>query len=424
MAAVGVTPTSDNTFTQFTKTFRLGGILMIQALDQTGDINGQQLYRLSRLYTLPDFVKKASSDAVYGDDQLENHQFADPTRRQFPCHTAASTYISTLFFMDKKAELDPERATYIEARLDDFGFLHGIGTRLNELKEKLASDRPRDNVDELPDDAFALILEPTESRSGARERHYPMRNALELKKCAEYLKEYRDEFPYKYRQKMASSILDLAQKYGAGLGDLDLFLEKTAGRGAAASYEVGKLLFDRARLLKRAGKVDYAIKMAELAKTVAGRPESIQDQDQLVKLACLVDDADRETGLNRLIEDLPHAEEVFFNITEKVASQMRSEHFATTSGNIYKLVDVDRLKLAEVRDLMGTEFAEAISTGGLFVSPEKVAEIVPTLPRGDAELFDRLMTTCGIHPMAKEAAHEKGGFDDADLKVLAKMHRR
>ena len=71
--------------------------------------------------------------------------------------------------------------------------------------------------------------------------------------------------------------------------------------------------------------------------------------------------------------------------------------------------------------MMGTDFADAISAGGLFVSSEKLAEIVPTLPRGDAELFDRMLNSVGIHPVAKEAAHTRGGFDDADLRALAGM---
>ncbi len=395
---------------------------MIKALDQTGDLNGQQLYRLSKLYSLPDFVKTAGSTDVYGNDQLERHQFADQSMREFPCHTAAATYISTLFFMDKRAALEPGRATFIEARLDDFAFAHGICDTVNKLKVKLATDVPKDNVGSLSDDMFALILENDESQSGKRERHYPMRNALEVKKCAEYLREYHEDFPYKYRQKMASRILDCASNYGAGLGDLDLFLEKQAGRGAAAAFDIGKLLFDRARLLKRAGKLDYAVKMAELAKTVTADDAVVQDQDQIVKLACLVDDVDRETGLRRMVDDLQAPEDVFFSLTEKVASQLRNAHFATTSGNIYKLADVESLKLAEVRDLMGSDFAEAISTGGLFVPPEKLAEIVPTLPRGDAELFDRMLTSFGISPAAKEAAHEHGGFDDDELMALATLH--
>lgn len=396
---------------------------MIQALDQTGDINGQQLYRLSKLYPLPDFVKKASADSVYGNDQLEAHQFGDPAMRQYPCHTASSTYISTLFFMDKRAALNPDRAAFIEGRLDDFAFLHGISERIDQLKEKLAmATKPKPDA-ELSDDAYALILSAEESRSGKVERHYPMRNALEVKKCAEYLKEFSHEFPYKYRQKMASAILDLAGKYGAGLGDLDTFLEKQAGRGAAATQEVGELLFSRARLLKRAGKMDYAIKMAEIAKTVTGRDKALQDQDQLVKLACLIDDVDRETGLNRLVGDLPRPEDVFFNLTEKVASQLRNEHFSTRSGNIYKLADVDGLKLADVRDMMGQDFADAISTGGLFVSPEKIADVIPTLVKGDTELFERLLTSVGISPMAKEAAHAHDGFDIEDYKTLAGLHK-
>src|SRR5687768_14106433 len=112
---------------------------MAIALDQTGDLNGQQLYRLSKLYPLPPFVKTASSDDIYGTENLETHQFADQARRQFPCHTAASTYTSTLFFMDKKAEMDEERAAGIEARLDDFAFIHGITNSAKVLKEKLAA---------------------------------------------------------------------------------------------------------------------------------------------------------------------------------------------------------------------------------------------------------------------------------------------
>lgn len=391
---------------------------MSKILDQTADVNGQQLYRLTKLYPLPPFVKSASSTDIYGEDSLETHQFADPASRQYPCHTAAATYISTLFFMDKKAELDPDRVLYIEGRLDDFAFVHGIGERIKNLKEKLAEAASLPT--QIDDDDYALVLQASETPSGQKEAYYPVRNALEVKKAAEYLKDYQAEIPYRLRQRFAEKVLEKADKYGAGLGDLDDFLQKQAGHGAAASYEVAKLLFDRARLLKRAGKIEYAIKVGELARTVA-ESQGVKDQDQLVKLACLVDDVDRETGLSRMLLDLPAVEDVFFNLTVKKASQLRQAHLSTTSGNYYKLEDMDGLKLADVRSLMGEDFAEAVSTGGLFVSPEKVAEIVPTLPRNDAELFDRLLTSCGIHPVAKEAAYKADRMGNDDWKELAKM---
>src|SRR5260221_14096045 len=151
---------------------------MTKLLDQTGDINGQQLYRLTKLYPLPPFVKEASSKDVYGNDELETHQFADPAHRQFPCHTAAATYISTLFFMNKKAEMDEDMSQIVEDRLDQFAFIYGMDERLRKLRQKLASDMaPKEEVD---DESFALILDVPGSTT--KERHYPLRNAIEVKK--------------------------------------------------------------------------------------------------------------------------------------------------------------------------------------------------------------------------------------------------
>lgn len=397
--------------------------MSFKLLDQTSDINGQQLYRLSRLYPLPTFVKQASSDAIYGENDMQNHQYADPTHRAFPCHTAAATYISTLFFLDKQAEFNPEDARFIESRLDDFAFFHGISQVVNKLKTKLASDIPRNDLDKLSDDSFALVLDASESPSGAIERHYPLRNALEVKKAAEWLRTYEQELPYKHRQKIATKVLCKAAEFGAGLGDLDEFLQKQGGVGTCAADDAAQFLFNRARLYKRAGKLDYAVQMGRLAKTVASRIGVLHDQDQRIKLAGLVDEADRESGLTRFVDDLQKPEDVFFAITEKTASKLREEHLTTTSGNIYKLADFDKLRLTDVRDMMGEDFADAVSAGGLFISPEKMAEIVPTLPRGDADLFDRLLSSIGINPVAKEAAHERGGFDTADLLALAGLHK-
>lgn len=394
---------------------------MINTLDQTGDVNGQQLYRLSKLYPLPPFVKKASSSDIYGDDELETHQYADVTYRRYPCHTAASTYISTLFFLDKRADFHADEARLIESRLNDFAYIHGTTERMTDLKNKVASaNKVNDTINE---DDFGLIIPGSSTTSGKTEYYYPLRNAIEVKKAAENLQKYRDVIPYHDRQSIAVKLLDKAFEYGAGLGDLDDFVHKQAGHGAAASIDVAQLLFDRARLLKRAGKMDHAVEVARLAKVVAADPDTIQDNDRLVKLASLIDEVDHTTGLNNFVDDLVKPEDVFFNITEKIASKLREEHVATTSGNIYKLADIDQLKLNDVRDLMGADFADAISTGGLFVSPEKIADIVPTLPRSDAELFDRLLNSVGISPVAKEAAHNAVKLAAEDLTALAELHK-
>jgi hypothetical protein len=384
-------------------------------LDQTGDLNGQELYRLTRVHPLPPFVKEASSDEVIGPPEgLEPHCYAFRRGNNYPCHTSAATYVSTMFFLDKKAEWDRPTADVIEQYLDHFARYHGIVDRISQLKQAFAKAKELPAEDKLPLDDYALVVDGV--------GHFTLRNPSEVRKCAEYIKEYRDDLPYTYRQEMASKVLEKAAHYGVALGDMDEFLDKQAGKGACPAQTVAEFLFERSVLYKRAGFLDYAIKAAELAKACLQHKGGVHDQDQLVKLACLVDQVDRETRLKTLATDLPAPEDVFFQLTAKAASQLRHEHVSLTSGNIYKAADLERVKLDAVADVMGEDFAQAISAGGLFVDQTKMAEIIPTLPRGDAELFDRMLYSMGIHPVVKEAAHEKGGFYTAELQALAQLH--
>ena len=138
------------------------------------------------------------------------------------------------------------------------------------------------------------------------------------------------------------------------------------------------------------------------------------------KLAAFVDTFDRANGI---VQDYGHSvarpEDVLFTVTEKTAAQVKAAHVPMTSGNIYKVADLQAVKLDSIRDWMGSEFADEVSVGGLHVNMDKLAELLPTLPRGDAEHFDRLLSDNGIAPFAKEAAHVPEGLSRQDLFDLA-----
>ena len=93
------------------------------------------------------------------------------------------------------------------------------------------------------------------------------------------------------------------------------------------------------------------------------------------------------------------------------------------TGDIYNKDDLNKVKLSEVREYMGEDFGDRISTGGLFVDPEKFAEEARTLPRPDARLLARVFNNIGIQPVAKEASHDSTGISKDDLKRLAEYHR-
>ena len=95
--------------------------------------------------------------------------------------------MSSAFFFDKQAACPNSKPTKIEARLLEAADFWGISAPGVGLKEK-AADAGQDDLSKLPDEDFAWVQ--------GRERHLPLRNALEVKAAAEYLHKWRDEFAF------------------------------------------------------------------------------------------------------------------------------------------------------------------------------------------------------------------------------------
>jgi hypothetical protein len=94
----------------------------------------------------------------------------------------------------------------------------------------------------------------------------------------------------------------------------------------------------------------------------------------------------------------------------------------TTTGSVYDLDDVAKLRTQQVRHYLGDDLAGAIDGDGLHVDVTKLAEVIPTLPLGDARTFDQLCQDVGIRPFVKEAG-ARTGFTREDLRALATAHR-
>jgi hypothetical protein len=382
--------------------------------DQSQDATGRELHRITTLYPPPDYVKSASHDNICGGAaKLPAHIYGDPRHCTYPCHTAAATWMSAAFLGDKRASHTEDDAEMIQGRILTSAKYHGTEGEISDLLGKIAT-LDSHHVSELPDEDFAFVWKDS---TGRADRRLPLRNALEVKAAAEYLQKYRDEFVYNDRQKIASRILVKAGEYGAGLGDLDTFLEKQAGYGVCAVTTAAEFLRTRAKIVDND---EISAQLVKTAETIESNPAQVRDSDQLQKLASLVDQIDHEYGIVREYSDqIKRPEDVFFTVTHKAASEFAAEHVPMTSGTIYKRADLRNLNLQQVRDWMGTDFADEVSAGGLYVDMEKLSEVLPTLPRSDAETFDRLLSDAGIEPFAKEAAQEQQGLTKQDLFSLA-----
>jgi hypothetical protein len=381
-------------------------------LDQAHDVSGRETHRLTTLYPQPDFVKNAAHEKLSGAADLPRHLYADQRHKLYPCHTAPATWMSALFFADKQAQFDAKEAAAIQSRIHQAAEYFGIGGAVAELEEKIAASATQD-INSLPDSEFAIVWV---SDVGGKERHWPLRNAEEVKFAAAHFKTFRDNFVFEDRHVIATKILEKAAQYSADVSGAEGSLELAAGLGACAAKVASDMIKDRVRLTSRQ-HTQLASELSKLAEAVDQNPEKARTVDMRLKLASAVDNFDRSTQLYRLYDagGLPRPEEVLFAITEKVARDFMTQNVETTTGNVYALDDLEKLAVDDVREWLGDDFADAVSAGGVYMDREKLAAIVPTLDRGMAAMLDRLVQDKSAAPVVKSASAD-------NLLSLARLH--
>lgn len=369
--------------------------------DQTTDLSGRQTYRLCQLIGPPDFVKTASGTDLLGEGELPPHVFADPTRRLYPCHTKAATWLSAAFFFDQREDYPPKTAQRVEEALLKLAEYHGLGFSVKELAQKLAKFKTvptEEALQSLDDDSFGLVVTHPD---GSKERRYPLRNGKEVQAAAGYLLQYRDRMPYAQRQQMAERILQKASQHAVALPEQEEPLQKLAGHGACSAQDAGELIFQHVQVSRKGPGAwnPVQVEMLKLAKICLEKPSQLRAPGSRLRLAETVDAFDREFGLTSGYgEHFPRPEEVLFGLTgEKMASFVR-DNVETTTGRLYTLGDLERIRIREIRDHLGDDYADNMTSDGIHLDSEKAATVLKTMPRPDAQLFDRLCDEVGLLP--------------------------
>jgi len=390
---------------------------MNTVFDQAQDRNGQEFHRLTSLFGCPTFVKEAATDALCGDDKTEPHMFADVAHRRWACHTAPATYASALFFFDKKAQLNDNIVDQIEERILASAQFFGIENQVQKLGDSIKEAAVVD-AEKLADDVFAIVMK---FEDGRKERKYPMRNTAEVLKAASYLEQYRDEFCFNDRNKISDKILQKASQFGASLGTSRNNIEKMAGLGACSSEDAAKLVRSRITALgwPRNGK-PLQVELEKLANQIENNPNNIQHHSTLIKLAETIDLVDQDNKFtSNYGKSLERPEEIIFGVTKEAVASVTNDLIGSSlTGTFYKRADLEKLSVEDLGDALGADFASAVSTANAWVDTEKLAKIVPTLPRNDMELFEAVAANAGIAPFALKSA-EAQQISTQDMQMMA-----
>lgn len=382
-------------------------------LDHTQDLTGKDQHRLTQLYSPPAFVKQANHEQLYGDPtKLPPHLYAGATKRVYPCHTKAATWMSALFFGDKRKNIPQPESEAIQRNLVKMATHFGIVNEINTLWAKMAADA-LDGLSQLPDDVFALVWDTGDRK----ERHYPLRNAAEVKMASHWFGNYHQDFTFSDKHTIANKIMVKAAEFGAGIENAEL-IDRCAGFGYCAASDAAAAWEKRAGLV-RTRFPDYSDAAVKLAKSIKEATFEARDQGRRVKMAGLMDTFDRQTELYKLYDagGLERPEEVLFKITEKVASEFLRDHVQTTTGAVYEKMALQKLPINIVRQWMGDDIADAV--GGYEVDMDKLASVLPTLPRPDAEMFEQMARSIGVQVFAREKGAMHQGLTPDEMTALA-----
>jgi len=383
-------------------------------LDQTHDLSGTEYHRLTQAYGTPEFVKQASHEQKFGDDAgLATHLYADTATRSYPCHAKAATWLSALFFGDTEGMLPQEKAAAVRQRILDSASYWKIRPEVEELWEKQA-ENAKQSMHRVPDEDFALVWEGPHGK----ERHYPLRNSAEVEKAAQWFGVNHNEFTFGDKNVIATKILEKAAQYSSTPDNPDL-LHRCAGYGYCGNAAAVEEWEKRAGLLRRK-KPEHAKIAQETADGLRKNPLEMRDQATFLKMAALMDEFDRDTALHRLYGDgLARPEDSLFRITEKTASDFLNAHVQLTTGAVFEKQALEALDIPTLQSWMGEEMAD--ECGGVMMDHEKLAEIVSTLPRPEAEMFERMAREVGIPVVAREKTSGVK-FDSEELQALAEMY--
>ncbi len=226
---------------------------------------------------------------------------------------------------------------------------------------------------------------------------------------------------YPQRHSLANKVLEKAAELGCAIEDPEA-LWKLAGKGSCPPSAAAELLYKCAKVIAPRHKAEAAEMVKIAINLLEGPPEAMVHPDNLVKVATLVDTTHR---YYKLPASSPSArpEEILFCLHPKTAADVVDKHCQLTTGSCYEKSAFNGLPIGRLRDVFGDDFVDAVSTGGVFVDREKLATLVETLPRGDAEAFERLTAECGIAPVYQEKL-ASGPLSSAEgLAQMAAEHR-
>jgi hypothetical protein len=348
------------------------------AFDQQTDYSGRETYSLLNGVELPEYVKTAEFEDASDFSGLPKAAFADADRRIYPINSPARVYISNAHFINKKADISKlygeDYSSQIESRIKEAADVLGILSDLEEYNREC-------NIKQASDYDEQYMVDFHVDGMSAPVQLYPVKTAADLLASADSFAKNIQNFPFSVRIKSAENFVKAAAELG--VDEIPDLLAKYAGLYYPDLENIQQELWRRST--KLASEVHKRVYQA-----IADDVSNMTSIDEVMKIAETCFNIENMEGLyekRAAAQILGDPVDHFF--TEPVAKVASALNYVEVHGDKYRMEDLTKVSKDKYEEAFGDC---GIDPG----SPEKIADILPTMPRSDVKLFEEIS---GVRPI-------------------------
>lgn len=338
---------------------------MINSIDQNQDYSRRELYSYLSGVTLPNFVKEASLDDVRSPSLVKT-ACADGINH-FPINNKLNTFISSVFFLNKTAELKRSKGQkYIEkvaAALDKAVSLFGITKDVSNYGIEMITKKAAEEAVKQP--VFTKIAQ---EQFELFTINAPSDVAI---KAAEFVAGM-ERYPFAWRQSISEQFVKAAESYG--IEELPDIILKYAGQFYPSSEDVKLELARRKTKLSAENQDRYSQLISDV--------DNCDSKEQFFKLAEVCYFIEKNAGLY----DKPQYRRILGDPVDKI--------FTLHFDKVAELLDVvklgnEKFAMTELQKVSSNVYEQAFG----FEKPasaDEIRDILPTMPLSDIHLFKKL----------------------------------
>jgi hypothetical protein len=332
-------------------------------IDLPADKGLAHFHRITSVLNLPEFVKQADFEEQIATNDLPAGAFADPIDKKFPIHTKTAAYLSYAYFLDQCAQgkLDKKATQRCAAGFEKAAEYWNLLGEFLETKEIMTAKPEKQ----------AAAVTPTE-----------------ILKAASELVQTKGNYTFEQRNAGAKGILKAAAEVGLPISVIPEEVHRMAGLGVTTKEAA---VIELTRRWDSETRPSLAEPLHACMTALNGLKSGLLGGEVCEKVASIIDRYDRSKGIASFPED------ILFAFTKSAADKLAGSLVTMIDGTSYRITDLT--KAADAFGVLGKDISNAIKSIDGSLDQVKVAELIDTLPRMDADILKDALAVMGVRPV-------------------------